>query len=561
MMSKHLRALALLTALLFAASGCAGQSADAQGEVPFTAGAYPVDAAAPCEVDEFGEPKPGLARIDAPDDTTVVFTLCAPDPSFLQKLSIVSYGINDSGYLAAATADGSILTAPNGTGPLRLINWSIDREEVILGRHEGYWGEKAISDRVIVKWQSDSAARLVQLKAGVVDGIDNVAANDIPPLQLDGDYQVFTRPPVTTLIAAFNNTMKPFDDVRVRQALAMTIDSRRLVENFFPIGSAPATHYVPCIIQYGCEGQAWWVNDLARAKQLLSLAGYPNGFSTKIVFRDAPRVSNPDPIGIATDLQDQLSQIGIIATLEVQEPTSFDANVLAGTIDGIFIIGWTPDYLDPINYMYRYLVGDSSQFGEIGDEIKAPIRQASILPNSAARAQLFAAANEAIREQAVFIPLGHGSSAVAWSREVSGAHSSPIADEDFSRVAVPGKDQIVFLQNVEPASLYCADESQNYTLRLCSQIHEGLYAVKSEGVDPVPALATECAVSESLLQWTCSLRSGVKFHNGAQFDAGDVRDSLAAMWDCANPLHVGRTGGFEYWSFLSSFLNQNRCGE
>jgi peptide/nickel transport system substrate-binding protein len=558
-MSAGVRFGGAIAALLIAASGCAGQSADAPSEVPFAAGAYPVDAAAECELDEAGAPKPGLARIDAPDERTVIFTLCAPDPTFLQKMTVVSYGINDSGYLASATADGSILTTPNGTGPLKLINWSIDREEVVLGRHEGYWGEKSASERIIFKWQGDSAARLVQLRAGIVDGIDNVAANDIEALSVDPAYQVMSRLPAATLYAGVNTAFKPFDDIRVRQAIAMTISSTRIVENFFPAGSVAATHYVPCVITYGCEGESWWPTDLDRARALLAEAGFPQGFKTRIVFRDAVRVSNPDPTGIATDLQAQLAEVGIEATLEVQETTTFDANSLAGLIDGIFIRGWIPDYLDPLNYMYRTLVGDYQKFGGVFESIAAPLRAASTTMNSPQRAALFAEANNALREAAILTPLGHGSSAVAWSSSVNGAHSSPMADENLAQVSVNGKEQVVFLQSVEPASLYCADETENNNLRICSHIHESLYAIETGGTEPIPSLATACIPRDSLTVWTCTLREGVRFHNGARFDAGDVRDSYAAQWDCALPTHVGRSGAFRYWEFMSSFLNSDRC--
>ena len=56
--------------------------------------------------------------------------------------------------------------------------------------------------------------------------------------------------------------------------------------------------------------------------------------------------------------------------------------------------------------------------------------------------------------------------------------------------------------------------------------------------------------------WTCALRSGVQFSDGAAFDANDVVVSYAAMWDTQHPLHVGRSGAFDYWPGLwGGFLN------
>ena len=54
-------------------------------------------------------------------------------------------------------------------------------------------------------------------------------------------------------------------------------------------------------------------------------------------------------------------------------------------------------------------------------------------------------------------------------------------------------------------------------------------------------------------EYVFHLRPGVKYHNGAAFDANDVVTFFSAMWDAKNPLHVGRTGGFEY--FVAAFVN------
>ncbi|MEO6060231.1 MAG: ABC transporter substrate-binding protein, partial [Candidatus Limnocylindria bacterium] len=70
------------------------------------------------------------------------------------------------------------------------------------------------------------------------------------------------------------------------------------------------------------------------------------------------------------------------------------------------------------------------------------------------------------------------------------------------------------------------------------------------------ALATECTANDDATVWTCALRSGVTFHDGARFDANDVVLSYAVQWDKAHPLHIGRTGSFEYWgAFWAAFLN------
>ena len=113
-----------------------------------------------------------------------------------------------------------------------------------------------------------------------------------------------------------------------------------------------------------------------------------------------------------------------------------------------------------------------------------------------------------------------------------------------------GKGTLVFVQNAEPISLYCADETDGESLRACQQVVEPLLNYMKDSGDTQPALATECVSNEDSTVWTCTLRQGVTFHDGSKFDANDVVASWAAGIDAANPNHVGNTGAFEYYSYL-----------
>jgi ABC-type transport system substrate-binding protein len=112
-----------------------------------------------------------------------------------------------------------------------------------------------------------------------------------------------------------------------------------------------------------------------------------------------------------------------------------------------------------------------------------------------------------------------------------------------------GSDTLVFMQNAEPISLYCADETDGESLAPCQQVVEALYRYNTEGAAE-PALAKECVANDDLTVWTCSLREGVLFHDGSKFDANDVVASFGAGIDASNPYHVGNTGAWEYYSYL-----------
>jgi len=114
----------------------------------------------------------------------------------------------------------------------------------------------------------------------------------------------------------------------------------------------------------------------------------------------------------------------------------------------------------------------------------------------------------------------------------------------------------VLMQNAEPIGLYCADETDGESLRACEQSMEGLYSYAPGTSDVEPALATACEPNDDASVWTCTLREGVTFHDGATFDANDVVLSYAVQWDAAHELHKGRDGSFTYFPALfGGFLN------
>jgi peptide/nickel transport system substrate-binding protein len=154
------------------------------------------------------------------------------------------------------------------------------------------------------------------------------------------------------------------------------------------------------------------------------------------------------------------------------------------------------------------------------------------------------------------IPVAHGGSGLAFQAAAEGVHASPLSNEQLYRMEVPGQDQFTFVQNGEPAGLYCADETDGEALRVCEQINESLLAYETGGTETVPGLAEDYEANDDLTEWTFTLRSGVTFHDGSALDANDVVRTYRVQWDAADPLHVGRAGDFTYFSALfGGFLN------
>ncbi len=497
-----------------------------------------------------------LQEIAAVDRYTVQFTMCAPDPAFPSKAAFTAFAIQPSEYLESTGGTGALLERPIGTGPYMLDTWNRG-EEIVFKRFDGYWGDAAIADTLVFRWNSEAAARLLELQSGTVDGIDNPAPDDFETIAGDANLQLLERPALNIFYVGMNNTHAPFDNEMVRQAIAMGLDRQRIVDNFYPGGSEAASHFTPCSIPNGCAGDSWYEFNPEEARKLLAEAGFPDGFSTVINYRDVVRGYLPEPGIVAQDIQAQLKDnLNIDATIEVMESGAFIAAADAGELVGLHLLGWGADYPDATNFLdFHFGAGASQQFGEKFPDITDALAQGAALADDTLRQPFYEAANNAIKQHVPMVPVAHGGSAVAYLAAVGNPHVSPLGNETFY-VMDPGKDTFVWMQNAEPISLYCGDETDGESLRACEQVTEPLLAYEIGGTAVEPALATSCDANADLTVWTCTLREGVKFHDGSDLDANDVVMSWGIQWDAASPYHVGNTGAFTYFSALwGGFIN------
>jgi ABC-type transport system substrate-binding protein len=490
-----------------------------------------------------------IESIVAAADNEVVFNLCKPDPAFLAKMAFVVFGIQPSEWLEETGGTGELLEHPIGTGPYAVQEW-IRGDQVIFNRFEDYWGDPAPAETAVLRWNQDGAARLLELQSGTADYISNIGPDDFEIVANDPNLQILQQNIPNILYFGFTNTFPPFDDVNVRQAIAMGIDRQRIVDNFFPAGSEVATHFTPCSIPNGCEGDDWWDFDPEAAKQLLADAGYPDGFETTIYYRDVSRDYLPEPNLVAVELQSQLAEnLGITAEIQVMESGEFIAESQAGNLDGIHMLGWSADFPHVTNFLDYHFGQNNTQFGDSLPEVYEQLQAGSVIADLAEAAPYYAAANNAIRELVPMIPIVHSAAANAALASVEGAYNPPFGAEKF-KLMNPGKDTFVEVQANEPISLYCSDESDGESLRPCTQVVETLYEYQTDSGDVSPLLATECSPSEDGLTWTCALREGVTFHDGSTFDAADVVATFTAGLDASSPLHTGNTGTFTYYDYL-----------
>ncbi len=497
-----------------------------------------------------------IYKIEALDELTVKFTLCRPDPAFPSKVAFSAFSINSAEYLEATGGGGDLVDKPIGTGPYVLEEWKRG-DSLVLKRYDNYWGEPAKTERIVFRWNSEGAARLTELQAGTVDGIDNPSPDDYEKIRNDPNLVLYDRPGTNIFYIGFNNRYPPLNDVRVRQALAMAIDRQRIVDNFYPAGTIVATQFMPPTIFGYTPEVTWYDFDPEAARALLAEAGYPDGFTIDLYYRDVFRSYLPEPGRVAEDIQAQLKEnLNVTVNITVMESGAFIDAADRGELP-VHLLGWNADYPDATNFLdYHFGVGASDQFGDKFPEITEPLQKAASIADPAERLVYYRQANQAIKDLVPMIPVAHGASATAFKATVEGAHASPLGNEYFAVMQIPGQDTLVWMQNAEPVGLYLADETDGESLRAGEQIFESLLSFEIGGTNVEPGLAERYEVSDDLTEWTFYLRPGVTFHDGSSLDANDVVMSYVVQWDAAHPLHVGRDGSFTYFAALfDGFLN------
>ncbi len=498
--------------------------------------------------------------IEAVDDYTVKFTLCRPDPAFLSKIAFSPFAIYPSEWLEATAGESSRtsegLEKPIGTGPYKISEWKRG-ESVNFTAFEDYWGEQPFAKTLVLRWQSEAAARLLELQAGTVDGIDNVGPTDFDVVASDPNLALVKRPALNIFYIGMTNTFKPWDDVRVRKAIAYGIDRQRIVDNFYPAGSEVASHFTPCSIPNGCVGDPWYDFNPEEGRKLLAEAGFPDGFKTKIYYRDVVRGYLPNVAQVAQDVQAQLKQnLNIDAEIVVMESGAFIEASTTGKLDGLYFLGWGADYPHITNFLDFHFGAANPQFGNPFPEIYEKLTEGAQIADPKQAEPIYIEANNAIRELVPMIAVAHGGSGTAYRADVTNPQASPLTNEQFAVSDPGGRDVFVFMQNAEPISLFCADETDGESLRACDQVMEALYGYEVNGTAVVPMLAEVCEPNDDLTVWTCTLRQGVKFHDGTDFTSADVVATFNMGLNIASPTHVGNTGVWEYYDYLWGLMKK-----
>lgn len=244
-----------------------------------------------------------IATIETPDDATVVVKLTSRSISLPYNLSYV-WIVNDK-----AT---NLTAAEDGTGPYSLTEWRRG-SSLAIGRFEKYWGAKPSNADVVFHYFTEATALNNALLTGSVDIITSVQSPDsLRQFSDNADFTVAEGKSTTKLLLAYNDRVAPFDNVKVRKALARAVDDAKLLKAVWGDHGSLIGSMVPPTDPWYVDLTSTDAYDPQSAKALLKEAGYPDGFTFTI---DTP---NYDPHPIAAQfIQSELAKIGVKVNINI----------------------------------------------------------------------------------------------------------------------------------------------------------------------------------------------------------------------------------------------------
>ncbi len=387
---------------------------------------------------------------EAPDAGTATIKLNSPFAGFVKAMTLSSFAMQSPTAMKEFDANNTTGTVedtrfseyatkhPSGTGPFVFDTWERG-QQVTFKRFDGYWGEKAKVERVVIRTISDPKARSQELEAGSIDGYDLVSPADLKPLK-DKGLQLLNRPPFNILYLAFNQKNKALQDPRVRQALTHAIDRQAVVNNSLPEGSKPAKEFIPDLVAGYNDSVTEYAYDPEKAKALLKEAGQEN-LTLKFAYpTGVSRPYMPTPEDTFQVIKTQLEAVGIKITPVAAKWTPDYLDMAQGENGtdkrDIHLLGWNGDYDDPDNFLGVFFAAKSNEWGFDNPELFAALKAARELPTVEEQKPAYEKINALIADFAPGVPIAHPAPTLAFGAGVEGYVPSPVQDEVWNTVTV-----------------------------------------------------------------------------------------------------------------------------
>lgn len=390
--------------------------------------------------------------VKATDDNTLVVTLEAPTPYFLELLA-QSYYFPVNQKLVESNKDWATdAKTLVSNGPFKITEYTI-KDKAVLEKNDNYYDKDKVKlSKLTMKFVAEETSAWASYKSGQFDVVDTVPKSDIQGALKDGSAKKF--PNVATYFLSINvsdkakeispDAAKVLSDARVRKALSIAIDRKAIVENVTKGGQIPAHGMVPTGI-IGPDGKEFnektkyfgETADVEGAKKLLAEAGFPEGKglpTIQILYN--PESGHGDNMQA---IQDMWKKIGVNCELQSQEWKVF----LKTRVDKKYIIardGWNADYVDPMTFLDMFIsVSAQNNAGYVNPKYDAAIDAAKKELDANKRFDLMHQAEDMLMADMPVIPLYYYTRPVGIKDYVKGYKVSVMNTIYFKNAYVEGK--------------------------------------------------------------------------------------------------------------------------
>ena len=289
----------------------------------------------------------GIANVEVIDPLTVKLTLSEPNGSLLFNLA---WG---DAVIVAPESIENIKQTPIGTGAFKFVNW-VQGDKIELERNDAYWGDAPALAKATFKFISDPTAAFAAVMAEDVDAFAGFPApENLPQFEADPRFQVLIGSTEGETILSTNNALPPFDNVKVREAIAHAIDRQAIIDGaMFGYGTPIGTFFAPHNPAYvDLTGLSEY--DPEKSRALLAEAGFADGFETTLHLPPPSYARRGGEIVAA-----QLAEVGIKAEIINVEWAQWLETVFKGKNFGLTIISHTEPmdigiYANP-DYYFQY---------------------------------------------------------------------------------------------------------------------------------------------------------------------------------------------------------------
>ena len=379
----------------------------------------------------------------AVDEHTVQVELATRLTGFIPALASPEFAISSPKALQQFKADALTVEKdgqkisdyalhPAGTGPFMLESWEGD--EVRLSSYPGYWGVRGQIGTVVFSTISSPESRLRALKTGQVDGYDLVTVADVDDLARNG-LQILQRDPYSVLYLGINQAFPGMDDLKMRQAIAHSIDKGRLLEGLFLNGTKQANQFVPEKLGVSSGSVTNYGYDPAKAAELLEEAGYDGAELPFYYPRHVTRAYLPTPERVYAELSRQLTAAGLnIKPVPVEWSDDYLHSVQTSGDRALHLFGISGTYDDPDNFVGTLFGSYTEEFAYDDTQLLSKIDRARTLQDGPEQTEAYTAITDRISTRVPAVPLAFPISALALSPRVGTYPTSPLLNEVFNRI-------------------------------------------------------------------------------------------------------------------------------